>query len=171
MKTGTRQTLTKFLSMLLATVMLSGLVTLQAAAEPSMRSFETLQRERKRDFEKYIKGREFSSEKEVKAAEILRQARAKSLAQQLENEKNYRKKMKRYSMEEVEALDRADEERLARQASKSNQAREAFLRTREREREIENKISPVDPYRELDIDMTRPPETKVSHSGSSSDGP
>ena len=71
--------------------------------------------------------------------------------------------MKRYSMEEVEKLDRQDEERLAKLADKNDDERAAFRSRQNRRRELEKEVAPVDSYREFDIDMSVEPESKASH--------
>lgn len=127
--------------------------------------FETELRERKRDFDRYVKARPNSSSTELKAAEALREARKKREAQLRDLEVDFQKKSKRYSMEEVETLDRVDEERLAKRDSKAEEIRASFVKTRDRRRAIEASIAPVDTYQEFDINMQVEPESKTSHVG------
>ena len=134
-----------------------------AAAEQSDSGYETMLRQKKRDFERYLASREKKSESEAAAAEALRNSRQAQSAKQAEIQKQYQRTMKRYSMGEIEKLDRQDEERLAKLSGKSDDERAAFRTRQNHRRQLELEIAPVDSYREFDIDMTVEPESKASH--------
>lgn len=142
-----------------------------AQAELSDRELEVSIRERKRDFERFVIQRKASSDKEVKAAASLREARRADQARQLETERNYRATMKRYSMEEVEARDRADEARLVTESKENDLARSSFVVNRNRRRGLEASIAPVNPYEEYEIDMKVEPDSKVSNPGATDANP
>ncbi len=140
----------------------------QASAEQSDSGYETMLREKKRDFERYIANRAKKSESEAAAAEALQAARRARSEKQAELQLQYQRTMKRYSMEEIEKLDRQDEERLAKRDEKNDDERAAFLKRKNYRRELENEIAPVDSYREFDINMAVEPESKASHTESKS---
>ena len=138
-------------------------VGFSAHAEMSDHEYETSLRERKRDFDRYVKARAVSSENELDAAAALRAARIASELKRVETEKEYQRTMKRYSMEEVEARDRQDEQRILIEENNDDAIRVAFVKNRERRNEMETKIAPVDNYAEAEINMAIPPESKASH--------
>lgn len=138
------------------------------AEGPSDPAFEAGLRQEKRDFEKYLDARGKSSADETKAAEVLRKTREAYQARQIAALNAYRAKMKRYSMEEVEARDRADEQRIEKENQKFEKQRTEFVATRDRRRQIEARVGTVDVYRAYDIDMTHEPESKNSHAESAS---
>lgn len=135
-----------------------------ARAELSDREFEKQLLEQRQDFELYVQGRAADRERAIAGSAALRTQRAKDQARQLEVEAEYRRTMKRYSMEEIEEKDRADEERLAKQAQESDETRADFVKQRERRAKLAREIAPIDSYREFDIDMTTEPEAKTSYS-------
>jgi ATPase subunit of ABC transporter with duplicated ATPase domains len=143
----------------------SSLIANFARAETD-REYETEMRQRQRDFNSYIKERKSERSDFAKAAEVLHAARKAAEAQHEENERAYQKVMKRYSMEEIEALDRRDDERLLKERAQADASRSLFVEARERRHQIEDSIGPVDPYLEFDINLGVEPETKVSHPGS-----
>ncbi len=142
-----------------------------AAAEQADSGFETMLREKKRDFERYIVNREKKSESETAAAEALRTARRAQIEKQAELQRQYQRTMKRYSMEETEKLDRQDEERLAKLSDKNDEERAAFRKRQNYRRQLELDIAPVDSYREFDINMAVEPESKASHTESKNSQP
>lgn len=148
-----------------------GLSPLVATAELSDRELEVSIRERKRDFDRFVIQRKASFDKAAAAAQSLREARRADQARQLETERNYRATMKRYSMEEVETRDRADEARLAKESKENDLARSGFVVNRNRRRVLEASIAPVDPYEEYEIDMKVEPDSKVSHPGATDANP
>lgn len=134
-------------------------------AEVSDRDYEVMLKERKRDFDSYVARRKKSSEQEVAAALELKKSRE---AYKLAQEKillEFRKTMVRYSMEETEARDQAYEKVLANRTAESDLERTRFVERQKRRRLIEERSPKVDPYEEFEIDLTVPPETKVSSSG------
>lgn len=141
-----------------------------ARAELSDRELERQLLDQRQDFELYMQGREADRERALAGAVALRSQREKDQARQLEVETEYRRTMKRYSMEEVEAKDRADEERLAKESVENEVVRAAFVKQRERRADLIRKISPIDSYREFDIDMSTEPETKTSFSHGLTEG-
>lgn len=138
-------------------------VGFSAHAEMSDHEYETSLRERKRDFDRYVKSRVVSSETEFDAAAALRAARVASELKRVETEREYQRTMKRYSMEEVEKRDRQDEERILIEENNEDAIRVAFVKYRERRNEMESKIAPVDVYEESEINMAIPPESKATH--------
>lgn len=142
-------------------------VCVSASDREAEQRYETLRHERHRDFEKFVKSRERSPEAEAAAADALKAARKADVEKQAEAQREFVQKMKRYSMEEVEAKDRADEERLAKEKLDETKVREAFVATRNRYREIDARIGDVDTYKEFEIDMKHEPESRVTHSSSS----
>ena len=134
----------------------------RAAAEVSDHEFETQLRERNRDFDHYVKSRANDAEAESKAAIALRAERLASEARKTEIEKDYQRNMKRYSMEEVEARDRADEARLERLGKDEEKTRATFISRRNRQRILEASVGSVNTYEEFEINMAVPPETKAS---------
>jgi hypothetical protein len=134
-------------------------------------SFETMLREQKRDFERYITGREKNSDKAATAAEALRKSRMASIEKHQELEKQYRRTMKRYSMEESEKLEQQYEERKEKESLKDDRDRLAFAKQRDERRKLEAEINPVDSYREFEINMAVPPESKASHTEIKSSAP
>ncbi len=129
----------------------------------SDRDYETSLRERKRDFESYIKERDTVKSDIAAAAAALRLARQANERELKKNESAYQKTMKRYSMEEAEARDLADEERLAEERAQTDLRRVQYVVGRDKRRLIEASVGPLDPYKEANIDMKVEPETKVSH--------
>ena len=81
---------------------------MQVSAEPSKSGYETMLREKKRDFERYIANREKKSESEAAATLALRTARQAQSEKQAAIQQQYQRTMKRYSMEKIEKLDRQD---------------------------------------------------------------
>lgn len=153
----------RFASVLLVA---TGSASMSAAKNVSATSdpaYETALREKKRDFERYIAGRNKSSESELATAEALRKSREKREREQAELEVQYQRTMKRYSTEETEKRDREDEERIAKRDMEDDQTRLAYRDRQELRRELEAEIAPVDPYREFEINMAVAPESKVSH--------
>ena len=134
-------------------------------AELSDRELEISIRERKRDFDRFVIQRKTSLDNAAKAATSLRELRRSDQARQMEIERQYRATMKRYSMEEVEARDRADEARLESEIKTREVVRNGFVKNRDRRRVLEASILPVNPYEEFEIDMKIEPESKVSHPG------
>lgn len=133
-----------------------------ALAEMSDRDFETQLVNKKRDFQEFLKLRLKSSEQELMAARAHGEKRREEEQIQKELEASYRRQMKRYSMEEIEQQDRADEDRLRLERSKSESSRGEFIARRDRQRDLEKKISPVDGNLEFEIDMSREPDFKSS---------
>ena len=82
-----------------------------AFSEMSDREFETQLVSQKRDFNELLKSRLKTSEQEVLAARAHGEKRSEEQQIQKELEASYRRQIKRYSMEEIEIQDRADEER------------------------------------------------------------
>ena len=142
---------------------ITSFVGFYARAEMSDHEYETSLRERKRDFDRYVKSHSSSSETELDAAAALRSARVASELKRVEIEKEYQRTMKRYSMEEVEKRDRQDEERVLLEESNDDAIRVAFVKNRDRRNDLELKIAPVDPYEEAAINMAVPPESKATH--------
>jgi hypothetical protein len=143
------------------------------ALAESDREFESAMLQRQRDFNSYIKERNSEKRDLTHAAEVLHAARKAQEREHAENELAYQNVMKRYSMEEIEARDREDDERLLRERAQAEATRSLFIESRDRRRSIEASIGPLDPYQEFEINMTVEPETKVSHpvsSGGSSIG-
>ncbi len=141
-----------------------------AQAELSDREYEKQLLEKRQDFELYVQGRAADREREVAGSATLREQRQKDQARQLQIEDEYRRTMKRYSMKEIEAKDRADEERLAKESIENETTRAAFVKQRERRADLIRKISPIDSYREFDIDMSTEPEAKTSFSHGLTEG-
>lgn len=134
-----------------------------ARAEMSPREYEAQLIQKKRDFQNYLNERLKASEAEKNAALEMRVSREKELRRQSELERQYREKMKRYSMEEVEARDRADEKRIESEQARNEELRRDFIARRDRLRELDRAISPVDELKEFDIDMTKEPDFKSSY--------
>lgn len=137
-------------------------ISSRAAAEVSDREFETQLRERNHDFDRFVKSRANDAEAENKAAIALRAARIASVAKQVEVEKEYQQRMKRYSMEETEARDRADELRLEKLGKDEEKTRANFIAQRNRQRILEASVGAVNTYEEFEINMGLPPESKAS---------
>lgn len=135
----------------------------------SDRDFETQLQQEKRDFEKYVKVRGRSSADQEQSAEALRKMRQTRREQLEKAQEAYLAKMKRYSMEENEAKDLADEKRIEKEHEKTEKRRVEFLAKRDRRREIEARVGVVDFYRAYNIDMAIEPESKTSHGGEASD--
>ena len=134
-----------------------------ARAEMSPREYEAQLVQKKRDFQNYLNERLKASEVEKNAALEMRISREKELRRQSELERQYREKMKRYSMEEVEARDRADEKRIESEQARNEELRLDFIARRDRLRELDKAISPVDELKEFDIDMSKEPDFKSSY--------
>lgn len=140
----------------------TGGIAVAASEDASLREYETFLREKKRDFERFVKYRDQSSQDEEVAAEALRASRKKDEEQQAELEQSFVRQMKRYSMEETEARDREDEERVAKESKENDEERRRFAKLRDQKRDLKESIAPVDPYRELEINMAVPPESKAT---------
>lgn len=167
MKSFNRRTfLRSFLELILwlslGTVM-GATVVLPAEAEMSPREYEAHLVQKKRDFQKYLSERLKASESERDAALAMRASREKELHEQNERQRRYREQMKRYSMEEVEALDRDDEKRIEQERQQGESLRRDFIARRDRLRELDLAISPVDEMKEFDIDMSKEPDFKSSY--------
>lgn len=134
-----------------------------AFSEMTDREFETQMVAKKRDFNEFLKHRLKSSEQEVLAARAHSEKRLEDEKNQRELEASYRRKMKRYSMEEIEQQDRAYEERLRLESAKVDSSRSEYITRRDRHRAIEKSVSPVDSNLELEIDMKKEPDFKSSH--------
>jgi hypothetical protein len=134
-----------------------------AFSEMSDGELETQLVSKKRDFTDFLKSRLNSSEQEVLAARAHVEKRREEERIQKELEASYRLQMKRYSMEEIEMQDRADEARLQMESSKVDNSRGEFIARRDRHREIEKSIAPVDGYLEFQIDMNKEPDFKSSY--------
>ncbi|CAN5636792.1 hypothetical protein BH10BDE1_BH10BDE1_10970 [soil metagenome] len=158
-------------SVRLAFVLLVSYAMSLAALAPAFaetdQEFETAMVQRQRDFNSYIKDRNSEKKDILKAAEVLHEARKAAEMELAENQRNYLKKMKRYSMEEIEVQDREDDVRLERERAQADATRALYAESRDRRRSIEASIGPLDSYQEFDINMSVEPETKVSHPGSS----
>lgn len=133
-------------------------------AEISDREFETSVREQKRDFDRFVRDRKARRERGEERSQALSQKRRIEEAHRLQVEVEYRRTMKRYSMSEVEAKDRADEERLAKASQEYEKTRTSFVKQRDRRMDLVRSIDPIDPYQEFDINMGQEPETKSSYS-------
>lgn len=129
----------------------------------SDREFETQLVSQKRDFNELLKSRLKTSEQEVLAARAHGEKRSEEQQIQKELEASYRRQIKRYSMEEIELQDRADEERLRVESLKVDNSRGEFIARRDRHREIEKSIAPVDGNLEFQIDMNKEPDFKSSY--------
>lgn len=161
MKSFTRKTFQgSFLVLCTGTLLAFGI---PAQAEMSPREYEAYLVQKKRDFQKYLNERLQASESERNAAIAMRESRERDLRAQNEIERRYREQMKRYSMEEVEARDRADEKRLELELMQGETLRRDFIARRDRLRELDLAISPVDEMKEFDIDMTKEPDFKSSY--------
>ncbi len=161
MKSFTRKTFQgSFLVLCIGTLLAFGI---PAQAEMSPREYEAHLVQKKRDFQKYLNERLQASESERNAAIAMRESRERDLRAQNEIERRYREQMKRYSMEEVEARDRADEKRLELELMQGETLRRDFIARRDRLRELDLAISPVDEMKEFDIDMTKEPDFKSSY--------
>lgn len=139
-----------------------GLAASVAKADEGDAEFAARMRTRRNDFLASIKARSISSENE--RVEAARQVKARIEAE-LETERRRRAHvvtMKRYSMEQIEALDRADEERLAKVDARVEERRQEFVLRRKRFAEIENFLGQIDPYAEADIHFEIEPESKAS---------
>jgi hypothetical protein len=134
-----------------------------AFSEMSDRELETQLVSKKRDFNDFLKSRLNSSEQEVIAARAHVEKRREEERIQKELEASYRLQVKRYSMEEIELQDRADEARLKLESSKIDNSRGEFIARRDRHREIEKSIAPVDEYLEFQIDINKEPDFKSSY--------
>lgn len=134
-----------------------------ARAEMSPREYEAHLIQKKRDFQKYLNERLQASESERDAALKMRMSREKEIREQNELQRRYREQMKRYSMEEIEARDRADERRIEQEQQQGESLRRDFIARRDRLRELDLAISPVDELKEFDIDMTKEPDFKSSY--------
>lgn len=134
-----------------------------AFSETTDRELETELVSKKRDFNEFLKLRLKSSEQEVQAARAHGEKRLEEEKIQKELEASYRRQMKRYSMEEIEQQDRADEERLRLESLKVDSSRGDFIARRDRHREIEKSIAPVDGNLEFEIDMKKEPDFKSSY--------
>lgn len=119
--------------------------------------------QKKRDFQSYLKDRIKNSELELQAAIAIRESRERELREQLERQARHRAQMKRYSMEEIEAQDRLDEQRILNRDLAAEARRNAYVERRDSLREIEASIRPVDPLLEFDIDLKKEPDFKSSH--------
>jgi hypothetical protein len=134
-----------------------------AFSETSDREFEVQLVAEKRDFNEFLKTRLKSSEQEILAARAHGETRREEEKIQRELEASYRRQMKRYSMEEIESLDRADEERLRLESSKAENSRGEFIARRDRHREMKRTIAPVDENLEFQIDLKKEPDFKSSY--------
>lgn len=119
------------------------------AQQVNEKQFEASRRERNRDFEKVVKSRERSPKAEALAAEAARAARAKRDSEIAKAQAAFVAKMKRYSMEEIEAKDQADVRRLEELQSKKRNEREQFVAMRERLRKIDARVGDVNSYKEF----------------------
>ncbi len=132
-------------------------------SETTDREFETELILKKRDFNQFLNLRLKSSEQEIIAARAHGEKRQEEAQIQKDLEASYRQQMKRYSMEEIEIKDRADEERLRIEASKVESSRGEFIARRDRHRELDRAIAPVDGNLEFEIDMNKEPDFKSSY--------
>ncbi len=132
-------------------------------AEMSPREYEARLMQKKRDFQNYLANRLKASQAEKNAALEIRISRELELRRQGELERKYREKMQRYSMEEIEARDRADEKRIESEQVRNEDLRRDFIARRDRLRELDQAISPVDELKEFDIDMSKEPDFKSSY--------
>jgi hypothetical protein len=134
-----------------------------AFSEMSDRELETELVSKKRDFNEFLRSRLNSSEQEVLAARAHVEERREEEQIQKDLEASYRRQMKRYSMEEIEIQDRADEERLRLESLKVDNSRGDFIARRDRHREIERSIAPVDGNLEFQIEVNKEPDFKSSY--------
>lgn len=134
-----------------------------AFTEMTDRELEAQLVSEKRDFNEFLKLRLKSSEQEVMADRAHGKKRLEEEKIQKELEASYRSQMKRYSMEEIEQQDRADEERLRLESFKAESLREDFIARRDRHGAIKKSISPVDANLEFEIDMSKEPDFKSSY--------
>ena len=146
------------------------LMSIAVQAEMSDHEYEVSLRERNRDFAAFVRERAKDASDEVKAAQLLHLARLKRTEELVQLELEHQKQMKRYSMEAVEARDRADEERVAKESVKSDDERIAFVKVRERRNTIASSVGAINSYTEFEINMDKEPESKVSHTAGSAAG-
>jgi hypothetical protein len=132
-------------------------------AEIGDREFVRQAEERRRDFERVLKEREKALLKQPEASIALKEKRLAEKKRRAEVLAAYLKVMKRYSMEEQEALDAANEVQVEQREAAYEKMRSQFVEARNRRRTLEESMAPIDPYREFGIDMSVRPEFKSSY--------
>lgn len=161
-RVGRKQNASRCLRLIALGIAVFSSLSISVQAEESEADFGKRVVQRKQAFEIYEKSLSRTSESEqVEAMRLVRARKERELKLEEQRER-FAAQMKRYSMEETEARDRKDEERLAREDGKADQVRTIYVGRRDRLNGIEAERGFIDPYREQRIDFSKEPESKAS---------